>query len=108
MRQPSRRWGAASYSSRNDTLLIALADHGGGGRVPRHHDSAHPLDCTIPIFLDGAGVIPQELPEGLSILDVPATVLWALGLPIPERYAGTPILDAFMAPACAGTAMTAA
>lgn len=98
----------ALESSRDETLLIALADHGGGGRVPTHHDSAHPLDCTIPIFLDGAGVIPQELPEGLSILDVPATVLWALGLPIPKQYAGTPIVDAFMAPACAGTAATAA
>lgn len=95
-------------SSREDTLLIALADHGGGGRVATHHDSAHPLDCTIPIFLEGAGVFAQQLDEGLSILDVPATVLWALGLPIPERYAGTPIRDAFMAPVGSSSAATAA
>jgi hypothetical protein len=84
-------------ASRDDTLLIALADHGGGGRVPTHHDSAHPLDCTIPIFLDGAGVMPQEMRPGLSLLDVPATVLWALGLEIPAQYAGEPIVDAFFA-----------
>lgn len=86
-------------SSRDDTLLIALADHGGGGRVATHHDSAHPLDCTIPIFLEGAGVTPQRLPDGLSILDVPATVLWALGIARPARYAGRPITEAFPAPA---------
>jgi hypothetical protein len=94
-------------SARDDTLLIALADHGGGGRVATHHDSAHPYDCTIPIFLEGAGVIPQQLGDGLSILDVPATVLWALGLDIPAQYAGAPIMDAFMSPVMAGTATAA-
>lgn len=92
----------------DDTLLIALADHGGGGRVATHHDSAHPLDITIPIFLEGAGVHPQELAEGLTLLDVPATALWALGLPIPAQYAGTPIRDAFMAPVNADLAASAA
>lgn len=82
-------------SRRDDTLLVALADHGGGGRVPTHHDSAHPFDCTIPILLEGAGVQPQELRRGLTLLDVPATVLWALGLRIPSQYAGTPIREAF-------------
>lgn len=95
-------------STRHDTLLIALADHGGGGRVPTHHDSPHPLDCTIPIFFDGAGVHPQELPDGLSILDVPPTVLWALGLAIPARYAGTPVREAFMAPARRAESVSAA
>ena len=95
-------------SSRGDTLLIALADHGGGGRVPTHHDSTHPLDCTIPIFLEGPGVHAQTLASGLTLLDVPATVLWALGLSVPERYAGTPIRDAFMAPLRGTTAATAA
>jgi Type I phosphodiesterase / nucleotide pyrophosphatase len=81
--------------SRQDTLFIALADHGGGGRVPTHHDSAHPLDCTIPILLEGAGVRPQQLVGEYTILDVPATVLWALGVSVPAAYAGFPIRDAF-------------
>jgi arylsulfatase A-like enzyme len=93
---------------RDETLLIALADHGGGGRVPTHHDSAHALDCTIPIFLEGAGVHPQQLTSDHTILDVPATVLWALGLAIPDSYAGTPMRGAFAAPAQVRLAATAA
>ncbi len=81
----------------DDTLLLALADHGGGGRVATHHDSAHPFDCTIPIFLHGAGIRPQQLPSGLTLLDVPATVLYALGIAVPSSYAGTPITQAFHA-----------
>lgn len=95
-------------AARDDTLLVALADHGGGGRVPTHHDSAHPHDCTIPIFLDGAGVVAQELPCGLTLLDVPATVLHALGVPIPDTYAGTPIHQAFTAPSHVRETATAA
>jgi len=40
------------------TLLIALADHGGGGAVLDHHNSEHPLDTTIPMFLAGGAVRP--------------------------------------------------
>lgn len=89
------------------TLLLVLADHGGGGRVPRHHDSAHPLDCTIPIFLEGAGVRPMTLGPAHTLLDVPATVLWALGIARPATYAGTPITAPFAAGARAGGAIPA-
>lgn len=77
------------------TLLIALADHGGGGVDPKHHWSAHPSDRTIPIVLAGGGVNPGLLPMGTSLLDVPPTVLWALGVAIPDSYAGQPIVAAF-------------
>ena len=30
-----------------------------------------------------------------SLLDVPATVLWALGVPQPKSYAGRPLWEAF-------------
>ena len=77
------------------TLLIALADHGGGGAVTTHHNSSHPLDTTIPIFVAGGAVRRGEMAPGASLLDVPATVCWALGLPIPESYAGRPLTSAF-------------
>lgn len=83
---------------RDDTLLIALADHGGGGRVHNHHDNPHALDSTIPIFLSGTGVFNQTLPHTHTLLDVPATALWALGLPVPATWAGEPISQAFRAP----------
>jgi arylsulfatase A-like enzyme len=73
------------------TLLIALADHGGGGVNPKHHDSAHPVDRTIPMLFAGGAVAPGLLPQGVSLLDVPPTVLWALGVPIPASYAGRPV-----------------
>ena len=81
-----------------ETLLIAMADHGGGGAVPDHHDSAHPLDRTIPILMAGGQVRPGEIPQGASLLDVPATILWALGIPRPSSYAGSPLISAFRTP----------
>lgn len=73
------------------TLLMALADHGGGGARVDHHDSAHPLDRTIPIMLAGGAVRRGDLGAGSSLLDVPATVCWALGIPQPESFAGRPL-----------------
>jgi predicted AlkP superfamily pyrophosphatase or phosphodiesterase len=78
------------------TLLVALADHGGGGAVPNHHNSEHPLDRTIPLMLAGGAVQKGELAPGSSLLDVPATICWALGVPRPESYAGTPLSSAIM------------
>lgn len=78
-----------------ETLLVALADHGGGGAVIDHHDSMHPLDQTIPIILAGGAVRRGELTSGASLLDVPATIAWALGIPIPPSYAGKPLTSCF-------------
>jgi arylsulfatase A-like enzyme len=92
---------AVLRESAHETLLVALADHGGGGWVATHHDSAHPLDCTIPILLSGAGVVPQVLDGTYTLLDAPPTVLWALGLPVPAPWVGTPMIDAFCQPGVA-------
>ena len=77
------------------TLMIALADHGGGGATPTHHDSAHPLDTTIPVMLAGGAVVPCDLGAGVSLTDIPATILWALGIARPDSYVGRPLLHAF-------------
>jgi phosphopentomutase len=79
------------------TLLIALADHGGGGRTLKHHDSEHPLDTTIPVVLAGGAVGPSDLGPDVSITDVPATILWAFGIQRPESYVGKPLAQAFLA-----------
>lgn len=82
-----------------ETFLIFTADHGGGGVNPKRHDSLHSLDRTIPIVLAGRGVSRGELRPMSTILDVPATILWALGAIVPESYAGRPFFEAFQKPA---------
>ncbi len=79
------------------TLLIALADHGGGGRTLKHHDSEHPLDKTIPVVLAGGAVPPSDLGPSVNLTDVPATILWSLGIQQPESYVGKPLAQAFSA-----------
>jgi predicted AlkP superfamily pyrophosphatase or phosphodiesterase len=69
-------------------LLVVLADHGGGGAHPKDHDSDHPLDNVIPVIFAGGSVVRAPLPEPCSLLDVPATILWSLGVPRPASYGG--------------------
>jgi arylsulfatase A-like enzyme len=51
-------------------------------------------DRTIPLLFAGAAVTGEEL-DAPSLLDVPATVLWALGVPVPTSYVGRPLHEAF-------------
>ena len=84
----------ADVPSDPHTLLIALADHGGGGTAPREHESDHPLDTTIPLILAGGGSLPTDL-KSASLLDVPPTILCALGVAIPSSYEGRVLREAF-------------
>jgi len=82
-------------SCRSDphTLVIALADHGGGGVTLNDHCEEHHLNWTIPLILAGASVRPTRLEEA-HLLDVPATAAWALGLTPPAGYAGRVLIEA--------------
>ena len=73
------------------TVLIACADHGGGGIVANDHCSRHLEDITIPIVMVGGQVVPADLDAGTSLVDIPATVPWLLGIPTPTNYAGRPL-----------------
>jgi arylsulfatase A-like enzyme len=82
--------------SATDSLLIVLADHGGGGVHPTEHDEPHPLNDAIPMVLAGPHVRRHRvITEPTSLLDVPPTVLWALNVTIPASYEGTVIHQAF-------------
>jgi predicted AlkP superfamily pyrophosphatase or phosphodiesterase len=78
----------------DETLVIVTADHGG-------HDMQHgadiPEDMTIPWIIAGPGVIPGTDLQGIevNITDTAATVLWALGIPLPDNLTGHPVLEAF-------------
>jgi predicted AlkP superfamily pyrophosphatase or phosphodiesterase len=76
-------------------LLIVCADHGGGGGALRSHDSSHHADTTIPVILAGGAVRAGDLGHDVQFGDIPATLVWALGLPQPESYAGRPLVHAF-------------
>lgn len=77
-----------------DTLLIAMADHGGGGEVLTDHESDHPLDRTIPIMMTGGGIAAGTALPAASLLDVPATILWALGAQPHSSYDGRALSEA--------------
>jgi arylsulfatase A-like enzyme len=82
-----------SCSTDPHTLVIALADHGGGGVTLNDHCEEHPLNWTIPLILCGGSVRQTRLEEA-HLLDVPATAAWALGVPRPAAYTGRVLVEA--------------
>lgn len=80
----------------DDAVVIVTADHGGGGVFPKEHDEPHPINDHIPLIIAGPGVTRRhQLTRSISILDIPATVLWWFGVPVPECYEGRPLAEAF-------------
>ena len=77
------------------TMLAVVADHGGGGASVRTHDSPHPLDMTIPVFLAGGGVTRGAIREHVSLLDVPPTITVALGITPVAQWPGRVLREAF-------------
>jgi predicted AlkP superfamily pyrophosphatase or phosphodiesterase len=79
----------AEAAVESGALLLVTADHGGGGLDPRDHDGAHPINSTIPLIAAGPGLRPDSpVPDDAHLLDIPPTILAALGLPIPPSYEG--------------------
>jgi len=80
----------------DDSVLLVTADHGGGGVQPREHDEPHPVNDHIPLVIAGPRVTRSHaLTRPVSLLDVPATILWWFGLEIPVCYEGQPLVEAF-------------
>ena len=82
----------------DETVFIVTADHGGGGVTANEHDEPHPVNDRIPLVLAGPGVTRRhQLTRPISLLDIPATVLWWFGVAVPEGYEGRPLAEAFVA-----------
>jgi hypothetical protein len=80
-----------------DAVLLVTADHGGGGVYSNEHDEPHPVNDHIPLVLAGQGVTRRhQLTRPISLLDVPATVLWWFGIPLPDSYEGRALVEAFV------------
>lgn len=77
------------------TLVIVLADHGG---IDRDHVAIVPEVMTIPWIALGSGVKKGSVIERpIVIYDTAPTVLFALGMAIPEGWDGKPVVEAFAA-----------
>jgi hypothetical protein len=89
----------------DDSLVIVLSDHGGGGVHPTDHDAPHPVNDAIPLILAGDGVRRRcTLMQPVSLLDVPATVLDRFDVPVPTCYEGRPLTEAFVPAGAAAVA----
>lgn len=74
------------------TLVIVTADHGGHGTS---HGTALPEDMNVPLYIAGPNIAPDSLIEGeVSIMNVAATVIAALGLAVPEAMAEPLVIQA--------------
>ncbi len=79
-----------------DSLLIVVADHGGGGVTPTDHHEPHPGNDHIPLVLAGPAVTRRHrLTRPVSLLDLPPTLLWWFGVDIPASYEGRVLTEAF-------------
>lgn len=75
-----------------ETVVIVTADHGGHGT---QHGSRSPEDMTIPWFIHGPGMAAgHELMAPVSVMDTAATAAYVLGLDLPAKAAGRPVLEA--------------
>jgi hypothetical protein len=78
------------------TLLIVMADHGGGGVSTHDHAEPHPVNDHIPLILAGPDITRRhQLTRQVSLLDIPPTLLWWFGLDIPGCYEGRVLTQAF-------------
>lgn len=80
-----------------DSLVVVLADHGGGGVTPTNHGEPHPTNDRIPLVLAGPRVKRRrQLTQPVSILDVPPTLCHWLGVPVPDWYEGRVLSEGFV------------
>jgi predicted AlkP superfamily pyrophosphatase or phosphodiesterase len=85
--QADARFGRGQYT------VILTADHGGHGRT---HGTDLAEDTTIPWIVWGEGVRGgTKLSFGVRTTDTAATVLWLLGVAVPEGWSGHPVTQAF-------------
>jgi predicted AlkP superfamily pyrophosphatase or phosphodiesterase len=77
----------------DSTLVILTADHGG---TEQSHGRDIPEHMHIPWIIAGPGIEAGiELQQPVIVTDTAMTVLWALGLDLPESDTGKPVYEAY-------------
>ncbi|MFC5648740.1 alkaline phosphatase family protein [Paenibacillus solisilvae] len=70
-----------------ESLIIFISDHGGGGVDPKSHGSDHRMDKTIFWGCSNTGWLnAPHLPPDFVITDTAALAVHALGLEAPEAW----------------------
>lgn len=82
----------AAMAEDEETLVLACADHGGGGTRPDDHDDPHPLNEAIPLIAAGRAVRAGRGIDAVHrLLDLPPTICAALGVAAPASWDGQPL-----------------
>lgn len=88
-----RAWLAETGLDRN-TLLIFTSDHGCHfkTRNTEYKRSCHEASIRVPLVIEGPGFTGgRVVPELVSLIDLPPTVMQAAGVPVPPSMQGAPL-----------------
>ena len=75
----------------DDTIVVFTSDHGCHFRTrnAEYKRSCHESSIRIPFVMQGPGLnVGRTAPELVSLVDIPATILAAAGLPAPDTMQG--------------------
>ncbi len=86
LKRADAQFGRGAYT------VIVTADHGGEGKT---HIGADATNRTIPWIAWGAGVQRGDTLSDILTMDTGATVLWLLGVAVPDNWVGRPVMRAF-------------
>lgn len=71
----------------NESLILIVTDHGGGGGDPKDHGIDHPKDMTVSFALCGPGIPHAEIPNFRNC-DIPSIIISAFGIEKPSNWQG--------------------
>ncbi len=84
-----------------DTYVMIVSDHGFQSGKNRPRVPVEPAQWHRPqgvFLLSGPGIVPDQIIEGATLLDIAPTILTLLGLPVGEDMEGKVLVNAFAQP----------
>ena len=76
--------------------VIVLEPYNAWGNATQHqHGAPHDPDAFVPVFFWGTPFAPARHERKVRVVDMAATLAWALGVPPLERLDGVVLTDAF-------------
>ncbi len=84
-----------------ETYVMIVSDHGFQSGINRPRTAVEPAQWHRPqgmFLLSGPGIVPDQMIEGATLLDIAPTVLTLLGLPVGEDMQGKVLVNAFVQP----------